>query len=1335
MSSLSFSLLATLLILHSAFLDTANANSGAGRSDDRFEVYEACQIKYGFLPVNPLAPTPPPTPPGTKKYVDNKPLDECKQMYYRQKFCRNQLRELKGVDYQRICKKFNNHNLKFFATTFGMIGIGALLRTLIKVFKINLPYTVLLMMIGMGLGALSNIRSLCSTWTPYTDVARTEPKIILYVFLPILIFESSFNMKAHLFFRSSISILILALPGMVLTTFTTALLCQQFFFSYNWSFMVAALFGCIISATDPVAVVSILKEVGTSETLGILVDGESLLNDGVAILFYEIFSEIVQHEGNGATEEGRGMKIFIMFMRITLGGPFFGWFMAKITIRYLSMIFNDAAVEVSVTLCSAFLTYFIGEAYLGVSGVMALVLLGITLSSERTCISPEVQGLVSHFWEMLGYLSNTVLFVLVGILITETAVNSFRPEDGYYLVFLYFAINIIRFLMIGLVSPLLSRIGYGLSWQNMVVMTWGGLRGAVGICLALQTFRDKEICEKDYIGPKILLQTAGIVILTLTVNGTTTKKLLDMLKLTELSIGKIQDMANAVRQIRSAQQKALRILRHDRFLADANWTNVEESTNIVNPYVEMHVKAKEEEDDMAAIPSLLDDIGGGGGDGEKDAGQEPSNDEIKEMTEEARLRLLKALKVSCWRQYEQGILTKEAVQILVDVLESTEDKKFQMVHTRDFERYWEIDGFFVLLRKKVLPFSTGSFEKEEHPVPKEPWRHCYHRIACSFTFSTIIYFVIICNMVPVVWETYYIVINHDFNEKQHIVFFLANLFFTLIYLLEFGVKIAGIGFGEYLSSKWNVADCIILIISVVEVILSGTYLEEAIAQSYVNGASMKTIQEADFIKFVRFIRLARVTRILRFFKPLLPLFMSYLNNQVNKRIFLGYDIGKGFVAALDDVQKFLPQMVDHPRVLLKFKWNLENQRVEVVRKMGLLQKDHPEIAIAVKTRHASRAVLNSMRDSLLELKEDGLVDEKEFNAVHEEIEQKMKHLWDSPAYMKTSSAELSLANVAWMAMSSGSKELYEFIHKQATLLTYTHGDTICDVYDKPNGVYIIVSGLIKIHYEPTFEMITEREDYGVIPNMEVFQDLTFENDMDDYFSTGTVIGELGVVTDQPRAAKVTCETGVIAYHIPQSVMKTAMTAFDDSYDSLEARIWRTCGMRLAASLLPTEPAFASWTMDKVKTYLELSAVPIGEKYDELVIPDFVADVVVIYGQVCNYENMDEVFTAPCLIPQTCYHINSKPGSSVPARILIIASQDMEHLAEEDEDENADGKHGDTSGSSLTLHRVILAGTKVTSLTEAEALGIHLQRQSRAVNFGVVSLKPEASKAGVNKQNP
>lgn len=94
---------------------------------------------------------------------------------------------------------------------FGTIGLGAVLRTVMKLLKLSIPYTVTLMMIGMAFGGLSNVTGFCTDWTPFTKVARTPPDIILNVFLPILIFESSFNMKAHLFFRSILSVHLITL--------------------------------------------------------------------------------------------------------------------------------------------------------------------------------------------------------------------------------------------------------------------------------------------------------------------------------------------------------------------------------------------------------------------------------------------------------------------------------------------------------------------------------------------------------------------------------------------------------------------------------------------------------------------------------------------------------------------------------------------------------------------------------------------------------------------------------------------------------------------------------------------------------------------------------------------------------------------------------------------------------------------------------------------------------------------------------------------------------------------------------------------------------------------
>ena len=129
------------------------------------------------------------------------------------------------------------------------------------------------------------------------------------------------------------------------------------------------------------------------------------------------------------------------------------------------------------------------------------------------------------------------------------------------------------------------------------------------------------------------------------------------------------------------------------------------------------------------------------------------------------------------------------------------------------------------------------------------------------------------------------------------------------------------------------------------------------------------------------------------------------------------------------------------------------------------------------------------------------------------------------------------------------------------------------------------------------------EEDGIVPNMELFLDLTFRHEELDFFSTGTIIGEKSVLTGEPRSATVSCETVVIAYHLPQDLMKQALALFTDPFDSLESRMWRSFGIRLATALLPTQPAYAvsrpllshewpdfRWWINKITSYLHCCVV-------------------------------------------------------------------------------------------------------------------------------------------------
>ena len=137
----------------------------------------------------------------------------------------------------------------------------ALVRHILKWIGTSLPYTVVLMVVGLLIG-LASTSSRLAFLRDYTLIAGINPDLMLLTFLPTLIFESAFVMDVHTFRKSIFQVLVLACPGFIISTILTAIMARYYFLSYNWTWFVALLFGTILSATDPVSVVALLKDLG-----------------------------------------------------------------------------------------------------------------------------------------------------------------------------------------------------------------------------------------------------------------------------------------------------------------------------------------------------------------------------------------------------------------------------------------------------------------------------------------------------------------------------------------------------------------------------------------------------------------------------------------------------------------------------------------------------------------------------------------------------------------------------------------------------------------------------------------------------------------------------------------------------------------------------------------------------------------------------------------------------------------------------------------------------------------------------------------------------------------
>ncbi|CAN8009752.1 unnamed protein product, partial [Ixodes pacificus] len=178
---------------------------------------------------------------------------------------------------------------------------------------------------------------------------------------------------------------------------------------------------------------------GTSKILTTIIDGEALLNDGSAIVIYEVLMELAM-PGKSMT----GKEMAWMFCRIAFGGPLLGFIMGKIAVWSLSKVFNDSVIEITITLSSAYVTYYLAENVFYVSGVLAVVALGVVISANKVSISPEVEEFVHSFWEMLSYLANTLIFIIVGVVITERSLSFIEKNDLFLILITYIGITVFR---------------------------------------------------------------------------------------------------------------------------------------------------------------------------------------------------------------------------------------------------------------------------------------------------------------------------------------------------------------------------------------------------------------------------------------------------------------------------------------------------------------------------------------------------------------------------------------------------------------------------------------------------------------------------------------------------------------------------------------------------------------------------------------------------------------------------------------------------------------------------------------------------------------------------
>lgn len=402
-----------------------------------------------------------------------------------------------------------SHTALFLMT---LLLVAAIVEPLAK--KIHLPFSIVLVVIGF-IGSEIVVKNMGIDTGIRWDNFGT---IIFYFILPILIFQAALEIDIKILWKNIVPIGLLALPLMLVSV---AVIAACVFYGINhpvgFPWMAALITGALLSATDPAAVLALLKNANAPERLSMLLEGESLFNDATAVVMFSLLIAIAI----GTQSAGSMDEVLLRFATVFFGGLAIGVLIGSVTCLMMKMLGGPYSFSLLSIIC-AYANFLIAEDLLHLSGVMAVLAAGLMVGRcHRQSMSQIYDDFANQFWGLLGHIAESTIFLLAGITITL----SMFTDQWLAIVIGIIAAVLARIVMIFGTFPVLKILPGvdAVPLKQQVVLAWGGVRGTITLALALSL-----PLTLDY-WYTIQSIAYGVVLFTLFVQATTMSPLIKKL--------------------------------------------------------------------------------------------------------------------------------------------------------------------------------------------------------------------------------------------------------------------------------------------------------------------------------------------------------------------------------------------------------------------------------------------------------------------------------------------------------------------------------------------------------------------------------------------------------------------------------------------------------------------------------------------------------------------------------------------------------------------------------------------------------------------------------------
>ncbi|CAF0909257.1 unnamed protein product [Rotaria sordida] len=1001
-----------------------------------------------------------------------------------------------------------------FICPFIVLFFATILRKLLRHYHISLPYTVILMLVGAVLGGFYQYELI----KRFTFIADLTPVQILSIFLPILIFESAFSCDPHIFIKCLGQILILAILGFFISVALTTLAVMYWYENeYTidvqtcWTWDQAVLYSAVVSATDPVSVVSLLKSMTSLKTLSTIIEGESLLNDAAAITIYTLVKNLIYEAfksdknllqqtratllGINAERCANAIRFLIKrkitaiyllkFVLKTIAiAVIIGYVMAHITLFTLYRI-EAGEYETCITITMSYFVYLTCEA-VEASGVIGVVLLGLTLNMNRSCFSVSAIHISKQTWELLAYISNSLIFITVGVILLKTYSESHKMlsllSSIPQLLLIYIILILVRGIMILSIHSILKHIAYGFTWKDSIVTIWSGLRGGVSLVLALTLFNSK--IKDQYQAEIMLIHTTAIVFLTCTVNALTIPNIVHILRLDQISELIKQTMIQIIKELKIKQNEMIRHLKKNPILATADWLFVQKVIDIQSPFNE-----KKEESIKESLFSRrhIDQI-------KCDHCQAHvtipiSKFEFKQTFEDCRVRILRLQKTHFWLNYYNGQLSSYGLHTLNSLCDRAMDTPKKLIDLKTIKAHiigksrlrslLNIIRNFTRKWQKYLPW---YYSKDQHKINNnnnnnqsqisiQQSQHWYKILFRKlFHCLPICLFIMFIECIIIIYQLHTNLCNRLLNQtriKLHLTLEIISsilLFFDYIQLYYW-----------FYQNKQRIFHILILIwIILYPFTITCRFLSSIIYLIiFIIGTSKNLCITFYILKSLSLIEC--IILCLFLIEPL-QLFVDYMLNQY---VSISYDIGLAYISSEEQALKIIHRLTDNEIIRIRLR-ELSLQHIKnVLNDVLIMQENHPGTVISIKTHHTLNLLYNTVKQGITQIRSRGVLDNDDCNLLEQSLKNMHVYL-HIPSTMTPASPIITIHNLAWIFSNEQLtiQQRYEIEEKLLRALpnenikrfanesllhpqTFSWQDFLWHKNDKIHGIYLLVNGIIE----------------------------------------------------------------------------------------------------------------------------------------------------------------------------------------------------------------------------------------------------------------------------------